>query len=158
MSILFISMMHGQANIKSVVKCTPRENNPGPTGQEAGWASESVWTFWKGDKSPAPTAIQIPDRPARSLVTTPTAYDPGQYKYLRSWNSFDLSKHFTPSQHISRFISLPFPPRSLIWLFHRGFLVYKNWNPQWNLMFLTFLWRLISVFLSHINTMPMQIS
>ena len=145
---------------RSVVKCTPRGNNPRPTEQEAGWASESVWTYWKGDKSPAPTAIRTPDRPARSLVTIPTEYDTGQYKYLKSWQSFALSKHFTPSQHISRFVSLPFPPRSSDLTLSSRFsctYVYKNWNPQRTLMFLTFLWRLFSHFW-HVSTMPTQIS
>jgi hypothetical protein len=27
-----------------------------------------VWTFWRGNKTVAPTGIQIPDRSARSLV------------------------------------------------------------------------------------------
>jgi hypothetical protein len=146
---------------RSVVKCTPRGNNPGPTEQEANWASESVWTFWKGDKSPDRTVIRTPDRPAPSLVTIPSAYDPGQCKYLKSWQWFALSKHFTPSQHISRFVSLPFPPRSSNLTLSSRFScmrVYKNWNPKWKLIFLTLLWRLSPAFLTHINTMPTQIS
>ena len=40
---------------------TPRKD-PVPVVQEAGWASEPVWT---GAENLAPTGIRSPDRPAR---------------------------------------------------------------------------------------------
>ena len=42
---------------------TPRERDPVPIVQEAGWAPGPVWT---GAESIAPTGIRSPDRPARS--------------------------------------------------------------------------------------------
>jgi len=59
----------------SVVNFTPRllfywERTPIPTEQDAGWAPEPVWSFWRRDKSPAPTGIRAPDRPARTLVSS----------------------------------------------------------------------------------------
>ena len=41
----------------------PREKDPVPTVQEAGWAPEPVWT---GADNLDPTGIPYPDRPARS--------------------------------------------------------------------------------------------
>jgi hypothetical protein len=41
----------------------PRERDPLPTLQEAGWAPGPVWT---GAENLAPTGIRSPDRPARS--------------------------------------------------------------------------------------------
>jgi len=32
-----------------------------------------IWTLWKRDKSPVLAGIRTPDRPARTLVATPTA-------------------------------------------------------------------------------------
>ena len=40
----------------------PRERDPVPTAQEAGWAPESVWT---GAENLAFTGIRSPDHPAR---------------------------------------------------------------------------------------------
>jgi len=37
-------------------------------------SQEPVWTFWRRKKSLAPSGIQIPDSPARSLVTIPKCY------------------------------------------------------------------------------------
>jgi len=39
-----------------------------PIKQEAGWAPEQVWTFWRRVKAATPTGIRITDRPVRSLV------------------------------------------------------------------------------------------
>ena len=41
----------------------PRERDPVPLVQEAGWAAGPVWT---GDENLTPTGIRSPDRPARS--------------------------------------------------------------------------------------------
>jgi len=41
----------------------PRETNPVPIVQEAGWAPGPVWT---GDKNLVPTEIRSPERPVRS--------------------------------------------------------------------------------------------
>jgi len=30
------------------------KETPALIGQEAGWASEPVWTWWQGEKSPVP--------------------------------------------------------------------------------------------------------
>jgi len=56
-----------------VVNATPQplypQENPEPTVQEAGWASELVWT---GAENLAPTGIRFPDHSARSeLVGKP---------------------------------------------------------------------------------------
>jgi hypothetical protein len=72
---------------------SPRKN-PGSIDQGAGWASESVWTFRKRVQSLAPAGIRTPDRPARGLVTIPTAYGPGQRTYLGSSESVTLPKQF----------------------------------------------------------------
>jgi hypothetical protein len=50
-----------------------REGNMVSIEQEAGWAPKPGCTFWRRDKSVAPTGIQTPDRPARSVVAIPTA-------------------------------------------------------------------------------------
>jgi len=42
-----------------------------PIVLEAGWVSVPVWTVWMKDKSLNLVGIRTPDRPARSLVTTP---------------------------------------------------------------------------------------
>jgi hypothetical protein len=42
---------------------TPRETDPVPIVQEAGWAPLPVWT---GVETVAPTGIRFPDRPSRS--------------------------------------------------------------------------------------------
>jgi len=45
------------------------ERTPIPTEQDAGWTPQPVWSFWRREKSPAPTGIRAPDRPARTLVS-----------------------------------------------------------------------------------------
>jgi hypothetical protein len=50
-----------------------QERTPVPIEQEAGWATEVVWTFWRREKSLAHTGIWTPDSPpACSLVIIPT--------------------------------------------------------------------------------------
>ena len=50
-----------------------RGRNPGTIEQEeAGWAPEPVWMFWRGVKSLAPLCKETSDRLACSLVTTLT--------------------------------------------------------------------------------------
>jgi hypothetical protein len=55
-----------------VVSFTPRSLYPRgkhsliPTGLEAGWAPEPVWTRWWGKKFPSPTGTRTPYHPARS--------------------------------------------------------------------------------------------
>lgn len=44
----------------------------GRRSQEAGLASQPVWTIWKRDKTAASAGIRNLDRPACSLVTIPT--------------------------------------------------------------------------------------
>jgi hypothetical protein len=41
----------------------PRQGNPSPIVEEAGWAPEPIWT---GAENPAPTRIRSPERPTRS--------------------------------------------------------------------------------------------
>jgi len=48
----------------------PRERNSVLTKQEDGRAPETVWTFWRKEKSPLPE-FEPPNRPVCSLVTTP---------------------------------------------------------------------------------------
>jgi hypothetical protein len=43
-------------------------------GEKAEWAPESVWTFWRTEKSFISGGVRIPGREARSLVTTPSAF------------------------------------------------------------------------------------
>jgi len=37
--------------------------------KEAGWTPQPIWPFWRSDNS----GIRTSDRPARRLITTPTA-------------------------------------------------------------------------------------
>jgi hypothetical protein len=48
------------------------ERLPAPEEQEAGWASELFWAFWKREKSLIPAGIRTPVRPPRGIVCTPT--------------------------------------------------------------------------------------
>ena len=48
----------------------PREKDPVPILQKAGWAPGPVW---RGAENLAPAGIQFQDRPARSAVAIPTA-------------------------------------------------------------------------------------
>ena len=50
----------------------PRQRTLLPIKHEAGWASELIWMFWRGEKSVASTGIQISYHPADSLLTTLT--------------------------------------------------------------------------------------
>ena len=47
----------------------PRERDPVPIVQEAGWAAGPVWT---GAENLAPTGIRSPDRPSRKRIAIPT--------------------------------------------------------------------------------------
>jgi hypothetical protein len=54
------------ARYRGVVSITPPplytlEINPGPSGQEAGLVSETVWTFWRRKKYLAPARSVQPD-------------------------------------------------------------------------------------------------
>ena len=49
---------------------TGGERTQVPTEEEAGWAPQTVWTFWRTEKSIARIAIRSPDPAARSLITT----------------------------------------------------------------------------------------
>jgi hypothetical protein len=51
----------------------PREEAPVPIEYEAGWAAKPVSAFWKRYKSLVLTGIPSPGRPARILVSIPTA-------------------------------------------------------------------------------------
>jgi len=46
---------------------TPQERTPLRIGQEAGWALEPVWAFWRREKSLFLAGIRTPDLPTRSL-------------------------------------------------------------------------------------------
>lgn len=48
------------------------ERAAAPIEQEAGWATELFWVFWRREKSLTPAEIRTPDRPARGIITTPT--------------------------------------------------------------------------------------
>jgi len=47
----------------------PRET--APVEQEAGWALDPVWTFWRREKSLAHAGIRCTDRPVRSIAAIP---------------------------------------------------------------------------------------
>jgi len=59
----------GEWSAPCLCSFTPREGTPVPTEHMAGWAPESVWMFWKWEKSLSLTKNRTPTRPARSLVT-----------------------------------------------------------------------------------------
>ena len=40
--------------------------------EETGWAPESVWTFWRTEKSLISAGFRIQGHQTRSLVTTPS--------------------------------------------------------------------------------------
>jgi len=70
---VFYSFFNLSARWWWVVNATPRlqftpGKDPVPTVQEAGWASEPVWT---GAEISPPTVIRSPDRPARSVFAIP---------------------------------------------------------------------------------------
>jgi hypothetical protein len=48
---------------------TPVKESPAPTGQEAGWAPQPVWTMWRRGKSLAPARIRNPVTPQPSRYT-----------------------------------------------------------------------------------------
>jgi hypothetical protein len=48
---------------------TPGKQPPVPIVQEAGWASEPVWTLWRREQSLSPTRIQTPTPRSSSLGT-----------------------------------------------------------------------------------------
>jgi hypothetical protein len=39
---------------------TSEERGPEPTGQEAGWCPQPVWTMWHAEKSLVPAGIRTP--------------------------------------------------------------------------------------------------
>lgn len=50
----------------------PGGKNPGNHFKDkGGWAQETVSTFWRRQKCPAPVGIRTPDCPALSLLRTP---------------------------------------------------------------------------------------
>jgi hypothetical protein len=51
---------------------SPWKELPLPIEWEAGWAPETVWTFWGTEKSFPSARIRTRDRQARSLVTVQT--------------------------------------------------------------------------------------
>jgi hypothetical protein len=53
-------------------------------GEEAGWATGSVWTFWRREKSLISAGIRIPGREARGLVTAQSAS--GCYYHILSYS------------------------------------------------------------------------
>jgi hypothetical protein len=54
-----------------VINIKPRERTPLPIEVEAVWPPEQVWLVWSREKSLVSARIQIPHRPARSVVTMP---------------------------------------------------------------------------------------
>jgi hypothetical protein len=47
----------------------PTGNNLVPTEQEAGWAQQPIWIFWRGEKKfLVPAGIQTPDCPITILI------------------------------------------------------------------------------------------
>jgi hypothetical protein len=52
----------------------PRERRPVPTEEEAGWATETVWTFRIQEKTLVPTEMPSTESTARSLISIPTWY------------------------------------------------------------------------------------
>ena len=51
---------------------SPRKENPVLVEYEAGWAPETVWTFWGREKSLTSAGIRTQDRTDRSPVSIPT--------------------------------------------------------------------------------------
>jgi hypothetical protein len=61
----------GKWSVSHPVRFTPGKEPPVPIGQEAGWASEPVWTRWRIRKKLLSSLYRgsNPDHPAHSLAT-----------------------------------------------------------------------------------------
>jgi hypothetical protein len=79
-------------NFKAPTAWNPKEKNPVPIEQEAGWALESVWTVLEKIKSLAPTGIRNLDRLARSLGAILTTVSQIQYGKECKFHNM----HFSP--------------------------------------------------------------
>jgi hypothetical protein len=79
----------------------PREREPVPIVQEAGWASEPVWT---GAENLASTGTRSPDRPARSESLYRLSY-PGSLnsrnKTYKCTRVKYVVSHIINNQHVS---------------------------------------------------------
>jgi hypothetical protein len=53
-SFLTLALDGGEWSVRCPCPFTSRERGLVPTGQEAGWAPEPVWTLWRRDKSSTP--------------------------------------------------------------------------------------------------------
>jgi hypothetical protein len=62
----------GEWSASRPCRLTLRKYAPVPTGYEAGWASEPVWTIWRRVKSVAATGYRTPAPRWSSLIIVPT--------------------------------------------------------------------------------------
>ena len=88
--------MGGQSHARPLF---PRERDPVPIVQEAGWASGLVWTC---AENVAPTGMRPSDRPARSESLYQLGY-PGPHE--RSWFMLNVGSFLPAHKTSSRFIT-----------------------------------------------------
>jgi hypothetical protein len=58
---------------RQVINFTPPSNLPPVPIEQEGWAPQSFWRFWRGEKLCASAGIQTPNCVACSVVKVPTA-------------------------------------------------------------------------------------
>ena len=109
------SRRHGWPNSRPV-QFTSGKNIPVPIKQKGGWATGTVWAFWRREKSLAHAGIRNPDHPACGPVftlTTPSWFPLSQLpvilKYLGQLSlegncntlRFSLDRHTNQYTHLN---------------------------------------------------------